>query len=77
MLRLLERASLPELARAVMAALAIGATSADAIALILEQRAERAVTLFALDGRPHLQAYAIEPPNLAAYAALGRQGAGS
>jgi transposase len=76
-LRLLERASLPELAKAVMAALAIGATSADAIALILRQRAERAVTLFALDGRPHLQAYAIEPPNLAAYAALGRGGAGS
>jgi len=76
-LRLLERASLPELAKAVMAAVAIGTTSADAIALILQQRAERAVTLFALDGRPHLQAYAIEPPDLRAYAALKRQGARS
>ena len=74
-LRLAERASLAELARAVMAAAAIGTTSSDAIALILAQRAERAVTLFALDGHPHLQAFAIEPPDLRAYAALGRQGA--
>ncbi len=76
-LRLLECASLAELARAVMAALAIGTTSSDAIALILRQRAERAVALFALDGHPHLQAFAIEPPNLRAYAALGRQEARS
>jgi hypothetical protein len=76
-LRLAERASLTELARAVMAAAAIGTTSSDAIALILAQRAERAVTLFALDGRPHLQAFAIEPPDLRAYAALGRQEARS
>ena len=45
-----------------------------AIALIVAQRAERAVTLFALDGRPHLQAFALEPPDLAAYAALKAQG---
>ena len=76
-LRLLECASLAELARAVMAALAIGTTSSDAIALILRQRAERAVALFALDGHPHLQAFAIEPPDLHAYAALGRQEARS
>jgi transposase len=76
-LRLLECASLAELARAVMAALAIGTTSSDAIALILRQRAERAVALFALDGHPHLQAFAIEPPDLHAYAVLKRQGAGS
>ena len=55
----------------------IGTTSSDAIALILRQRAERPVALFALDGHPHLQAFAIEPPNLRAYAALGRQGARS
>ena len=76
-LRLAERASLPELARAVMAALAIGTTSSDAIALILRQRAEHAVALFALDGHPHLQAFAIEPLDLAAYAALGRREARS
>ncbi len=73
-LRLLERASLTELAAAVTAAVAIGATSSDAIALILCQRAERAVALFALGGHPHLQAFAIEPPNLRAYAALGCEG---
>jgi hypothetical protein len=28
------------------------------------------VTLFALDGRPHLQAFALAPPDLRAYAAL-------
>ena len=39
-LRLAERASLTDLARAVMAAAAIGTTSSDAIALILAQRAE-------------------------------------
>lgn len=72
-LRLLEHASLAELAKAVMAALAIGATSSDAIALILCQRAERAATLFALDGHPHLQAFRIEPPDLRAYAALRAQ----
>jgi hypothetical protein len=76
-LRLAERASLVELARAVMAALAIGTTSSDAIALILRQRAERAVALFALDGHPHLQAFAIEPPDLLAYAALKCQGGSS
>jgi len=76
-LRLLERTSLAELTRAVMAAAAIGTTSSDAIALILAQRAERAVTLFALDGRPHLQAFALAPPDLRAYAALKAQGAGS
>ena len=76
-LRLAERASLAELARAVMAALAIGTTSSDAIALILRQRAERTVALFALDGHPHLQAFAIEPPDLGAYAALGRREARS
>ncbi len=76
-LRLLECASLAELARAVMAALAIGTTSSDAIALILRQRAARAVALCALVGHPHLQAIAIEPPNLRAYAALGRQEARS
>ena len=76
-LRLLEGASLAELAKAVMAAASIGTTSSDAIALILAQRAERAVSLFALDGHPHLQEYAIEPPDLRAYAALKRQGARS
>jgi transposase len=74
-LRLLEYASLADLSQAVRAATAIGATSSDAIALILDKHAERAVALFALDGHPHLQPYRIEPPNLGAYAALAVWGA--
>ena len=76
-LRLLEGASLAELTRAVMAAVSIGATSSDAISLIVSKRAERAVGLFALDGHPHLRTYAIEPPDLHAYATLRAQGASS
>ena len=69
-LRLLERASVSELAGAVLAALAIGATSSDAIALILHHRQERPVSLFSLDGHPHLRPYRIELPDLRAYAGL-------
>jgi transposase len=69
-LRLLERASVSELAGAVQAALAIGATSSDAIALILHHRQERPVSLFSLDGHPHLRPYVIEAPDLSAYASL-------
>jgi transposase len=76
-LRLLEGLSLAELARAVTAAISIGAASSDAIALIAHKRAERAVGLFALDGHPHLRSYAIESPDLHAYAALKAQGASS
>jgi len=69
-LRLLERASVAELAGAVQAALAIGATSSDAIALILHHRQERPVSLFSLDGHPYLRPYQIDPPDLRAYAGL-------
>ncbi len=69
-LRLLEHASVTELAGAVGAALAIGATSSDAIALILHHRQERPVSLFSLDGHPHLRPYRIDPPDLRAYAGL-------
>ena len=69
-LRLLERASVSELAGAVDAALGIGATSSDAIGLILHHRQERPVSLFSLDGHPHLRPFSIEPPDLRAYAGL-------
>ena len=69
-LRLLEHASVRQLASAIRVALSIGATSPDAISLILHHRAERPVSLFSLDGLPHLKPYAIEPPDLHAYAAL-------
>ena len=69
-LRLLEHASVGELAGAVQSALEIGATSSDAIALILHHRQERPVELFSLDGHPHLRPFAIDPPDLSAYACL-------
>ncbi|MDP9340624.1 MAG: hypothetical protein M3Q23_00655 [Actinomycetota bacterium] len=48
-LRFLEHASVGELAGAVEAALSIGATSSDAVSLILHHRQERPVSLFSLD----------------------------
>jgi transposase len=69
-LRLLERASVRELADAVRAALSMGATSSDAISLILFHRQERPVSLFCLDSLPHLRPYQIDPPDLSAYASL-------
>jgi transposase len=69
-LRLLEHASVAELAGAVAAALEIGATSSDAIALIVHHRQERPVSLFSLDGHPHLRPFSIEAPDLSAYATL-------
>jgi len=81
-LRLLENASVGALARAVDQALSIGATGADAIALILFHHAEQPVGLFSLDGHPHLKSVVIDPPDLSAYAtltneALTQQGAAS
>ncbi len=69
-LRLLEHASVSELAGAVRQALVIGATSSDAISLILSHRQERPVALFSLDGLPHLRPYRIDPPDLSAYTEL-------
>jgi len=69
-LRLLEHATLPELAAAVEYALSIGANSADAVKLILQSRREHPVSLFCLDGRPHLKGVQVPPPNLAVYRSL-------
>ena len=69
-LRLLGGTSLRDLAAAVQAALCIGATSSDAIALILHHRQERPVGLFSLDGHPHLRPFRIDPLDLSAYASL-------
>jgi hypothetical protein len=69
-LRLAEHASVGELAGAVRAALSIGATSSDAISLILHHRQERPVSLFSLEGHPHLRPFVIEAPDLRAYATL-------
>jgi len=74
-LRLMESATLKELTGAVEQALSIGATGADAIALILSHSKERPVGLFSLDGHPHLKAVALEPPDLGAHKALTEQSA--
>jgi hypothetical protein len=75
-LRLLEKCSLAELAAAVGRALAIGATTADAVRVLLEVAREAPVALFRLDGRPHLAGVSVPRPDLAAYHAL-REGGGA
>ncbi len=69
-LRLLEHATLAELTGAVQYALSIGAHSADAVRLILQSRREQPVSLFCLDGHPHLKGVHVPPPNLEAYRSL-------
>ena len=69
-LRLLERASPPDLTRAVERALELGMADADAVRLILEHRREEPVGLFCLDGRPHLKLVGVPAPDLSAYASL-------
>ena len=69
-LRLLEHATLPELTGAVEYALSIGANSADAVKLILQSRREEPVSLFCLEGRPHLKGVQVPPPDLHAYRSL-------
>ncbi len=69
-LRLLERASLPDVTRAVERALELGMADADAVRLILEHRREEPVGLFCLDGRPHLKLVSVPSPDLGGYASL-------
>jgi len=69
-LRLLEQTSIHELAEAVKQTLAIGAMSYDAVRVILQNRQERPVGLFCLDGRPHLKLVHVEAPDLGAYRGL-------
>ncbi|HSG70020.1 MAG TPA: IS21 family transposase [Planctomycetaceae bacterium] len=69
-LRLLERHPLSALKRAVEHGLEIGATSADAIRLILEFQQESPTTLFCLDGRPHLKLVQVGQTDVSAYQSL-------
>src|SRR5262249_30069766 len=64
-----------ELTAAVGRALAIGATTADAVRVLLEVTREAPVALFRLDGRPHLAGVTVPRPDLAAYHVL-RAGGG-
>jgi hypothetical protein len=69
-LRLLENASLGQLAGAIQQTLAIGALSYDAVRVILQARQEEPVGLFSLDGRPHLKLVHVQSPDLGTYRAL-------
>ena len=69
-LRLLEKATIPQLADAIEQCLAINALSVDAVRVILEARREQPVGLFSLDDRPHLKLVRVQPPDLGAYRAL-------
>jgi transposase len=74
-LRLLEKHPLADLTAAVERALAINATTADAVRVLLEVGREMPVQLFRLDGRPHLAGVAVPRPDLSAYHALRIGGA--
>jgi len=74
-LRLLENASISQLAGVIRQTLAIGATSYDAVRVILQARQEEPVGLFSLDGRPHLKLVHVQPPDLDAYHVLVAGGA--
>jgi hypothetical protein len=56
-------------------ALAIGATTADAVRVLVEVTREAPVRLFCLDGRPHLAGVTVPQPDLAAYCSLRQGGA--
>ena len=73
-LRLLETATVGQLAGAVEQALSIGATSVDAIRLILEHRRQKPISLFCLDGHPHLKSVCVPDVNLAGYRGLTEGG---
>jgi len=73
-LRLLETASLSQLAKAIEQALFIGATSVDAIKLILEHRRQEPIALFCLDGHPHLKSVQVPQVNLSSYRGLTEGG---
>ena len=66
-LRLLEKHSLADLRGAVEKALAVGALTRDAIAQFLFPREDWRLSVFSLDGHPHLRTVPIAPPNLQAY----------
>jgi len=69
-LRLLEKATIPQLADAIEQALAINALSVDAVWVFLEARCEQPVGLFSLDDRPQLKLIQVQPPDLDAYRVL-------
>jgi hypothetical protein len=76
-LRLLEKHSPKELAKAVEHGLRCGATTKDAIAQFLSPRPERRHTLFSLDGREHLRLVNVESVDVTDYSRLLGQEVGA
>lgn len=58
------------LKKAVESALEVGAADPDAIRLIMEYQEEHPVSLFSLDGRPHLKMVRVPPTDISAYGNL-------
>ena len=69
-LRILEDVSLGMLTQSVDRALSIGAMTSDAIRLIALCRKEAPVSLFSLDGRPHLKSVRLPDIDLSSYSTL-------
>ena len=65
-----ETASLSQLTEAVEKALDLGATTVESIQLLVQCQREQPSHWFRLDGRPHLAAVRVPPPNLSLYSAL-------
>ena len=69
-LRLLEKHSLSALRAGVEKALAVGALTRDGIAQFLFPREDWRLTVFSLDGHPHLRTVRIAPPDIQSYRQL-------
>jgi transposase len=69
-LRLLEKHPLPRLREAVEQGLKVGAITRDAVAQFLYPREDWRVTLFSLDGHPHLRQVHVAAPDLNQYREL-------
>jgi transposase len=73
-LRLLETHSVTALKSAVQHGLGIDATSSDALRLILEYQQEEPISLFSLDGRPHLKLVRVAQTDVSVYQTLLLEG---
>jgi len=69
-LRFMESYSVAELSAAVQKALEIGTDDVDAVRLILQNRREKPIKLFTLNGHPHLQGVSVPMPDLHSYGSL-------
>jgi len=69
-LRLLERHSISTLKHAIEYGLEIGATGADAIRVILEYQQHPPISLFCLEGRPHLKLVQVAQTDVSVYQSL-------